>query len=156
LDRLWAPWRMQYILDHRKKGCVFCRMLPKNSNAPMLIKKTRFSFAALNAFPYNNGHLLVMPDRHIGDISRLTDEELLDMQKLMTSMIALLKKTLKPAGFNIGMNLGKTAGAGITDHLHWHIVPRFDGDTNFMPVTGSTKIISQSLCELRKLLIKNI
>ena len=147
---------MKYILGRRTQGCVFCRICAKTGNHRMLIKRSRLSFAALNAFPYNNGHLLIMPNRHVGDISRLTDAEILDMQKLMAGMTRLLKRTLKPAGFNIGMNLGKTAGAGITDHLHWHIVPRFDGDTNFMPVIGSTKIISQSLDELRRLLIKNI
>lgn len=156
MDKLWAPWRMKYILGHRKQRCVFCRICAKTGGNRMLIKRSRLSFAALNAFPYNNGHLLIMPNRHIGEISRLTDEEILDMQKLLADMTRLLAKTLKPAGFNIGMNLGRTAGAGITDHLHWHIVPRFDGDTNFMPVIGSTKIISQSLDELRRLLIKNI
>jgi ATP adenylyltransferase len=109
----------------------------------------------LNRYPYNNGHLLVAPLAHKADLADLSDDELLDLQKALRVMAAKLTRILKPDGFNIGLNLGRVAGAGLPGHLHWHIVPRWNGDTNFMPVLGDTKVISQSLDALYEMLISN-
>jgi len=150
MDRLWAPWRINYVRRKKKeKGCVFCRA-KKPGSADYLIFKTGFSIVMLNIYPYNNGHLLISPLRHIRDISQLKDDEMLDLFKCLDRAKKLLHKTLKPQGYNIGLNLEHFAGAGITGHLHLHIVPRWSGDNNFMPVLSDTKIISQSLAQLAK------
>ncbi|MBU0548300.1 MAG: HIT domain-containing protein [Candidatus Omnitrophica bacterium] len=150
MNKLWAPWRINYISGKkRKKGCIFCRA--KNNIAKdYVIFKSRLTIVMLNIYPYNNGHLLVSPLRHIRDISQLRQEEVLDLFKCLNRAKALLQKVLQPQGYNIGFNLTRTAGAGITAHLHMHIVPRWAGDTNFMPVISNTKIISQSLGELAR------
>ncbi|MBU4313002.1 MAG: HIT domain-containing protein [Candidatus Omnitrophica bacterium] len=153
MDKLWAPWRSRFVKARKKKGCIFCMGKRKDKNA-FIVKKTKFSFALLNIYPYNNGHVMVSPCRHVKDLKGLTDKELLDIMKLVRDMQVLLEKRLKPHGFNIGINMGKVAGAGYKDHVHIHIVPRWRGDVNFMPVTGNTKVIPQSLEELRKLLTK--
>jgi ATP adenylyltransferase len=150
MDKLWAPWRIKYIaIAKKQKGCIFCRAVKKRSAQDQVVFKTRHSVVMLNIFPYNNGHLLVSPIRHIADIDRLSQEEALDLFCALKKAKTLLQKTLKPDGFNIGINTSRCAGAGITAHLHVHIVPRWCGDTNFMPVIHGTKIISQSLKELR-------
>jgi len=152
MDRLWAPWRIDYVSRKKKqKGCVFCNA-KKNTAGDYVIFKTRQSICLLNIYPYNNGHILIAPLRHFGDISEAFDKEILDMFKCAKRIKVLLEKTLKPQGYNIGFNLKRAAGAGITGHLHLHIVPRWVGDTNFMPVVANHKIISQSLGELAKLL----
>jgi ATP adenylyltransferase len=149
MSRLWAPWRISYIKAVKKqKGCIFCSNL-KNSD---VIFRSGHSLALLNIYPYNNGHIMVSPKRHVRDISLLKDAEMLDLLKSVNKAKGLLEKTLKPDGYNIGMNISASAGAGITGHLHIHIVPRWKGDTNFMPVLAGTKVISQSLKSLRKLL----
>lgn len=153
MDKLWAPWRSRFVKARKKKGCIFCLRKRKDKNA-FVVKKTRFSFALLNIYPYNNGHVMVSPYRHVKDLKGLTDKELLDIMKLVRDMQTLLEERLKPHGFNIGINTGKVAGAGYKDHVHIHIVPRWLGDTNFMPATGNTKVIPQSLEELRILLTK--
>lgn len=149
MDKIWAPWRKDYILGKRAKGCIFCTA-PKGSRdrENYIIKRTRHSFAILNSFPYNSGHLMVAPYRHTKDFEGLSDEELLDLMGLLKSSKRLLNKILKPTGFNIGMNIGKSSGAGIIDHLHIHIVPRWPEDTNFMPVISDTKVIPESLDSL--------
>ena len=150
MDLLWAPWRVNYVrLKTKERGCIFCRAL-KNKEKNYLVFKTKYSFALLNIFPYNNGHLMVSPIRHVRDISLLKEEEALDLLRALNKAKSLLKKTLHPEGYNIGINLGESAGAGITRHLHVHIVPRWRGDTNFMPVIYKTKVVSQSLRELHK------
>ena len=153
MDKLWAPWRSKFVKARKKKGCIFCLKTKKDKEA-FVVKKSKFSFALLNIYPYNNGHVMVSPYRHVKDLKELRDKELLDIMKLVQEMQALLEKKLKPHGFNIGINTGKVAGAGYRGHVHIHIVPRWSGDTNFMPVTGNTKVIPQSLEELRKLLTK--
>ena len=151
MDKLWAPWRVKYIHAKKSKGCIFCKGL-KEERKNFVFFKSKHSFAMLNIFPYNNGHVMVSPRRHIGDISQLKDEEALDLFRTLNKVRRLLDKVLKPQGYNIGVNLSKSAGAGITAHLHVHIVPRWVGDTNFMPVVFNTKVVSQSLNELyRKL-----
>ncbi len=149
MNRLWAPWRVKYITAKKKKKCIFCASLkPKHKNYVVL--KSAHSFAMLNTFPYNNGHIMVSPKRHIGEISLLKDSEILDLMKTLNKAKKMLDKVLKPDGYNIGINLSENAGAGITGHLHIHIVPRWKGDNNFMPVLYNTKVISQSLDELLK------
>ena len=150
MDRLWAPWRINYISRKTKgKGCVFCRA-KKGKSKERVIFKTRLSIAMLNIYPYNNGHMLISPLRHIRDISGMKEDEILDLFKCLNQAKKLLQKVLRPQGYNIGLNLTRAAGAGIAGHLHLHIVPRWIGDTNFMPVVSGTKIISQSLDELAK------
>ncbi len=149
MDKLWAPWRLKYIQAKKIKGCIFCRGL-KNPKAAYVVFKTKFSFCMLNIYPYNNGHLMVSPIRHMGDLSKLKEAEMLDLFKSVNKAKLLLDKVLKPKGYNLGVNIGSVAGAGVLDHLHIHIVPRYLGDTNFMPVISSTKVLSQSLEDLHK------
>ncbi|MFA6129671.1 MAG: HIT domain-containing protein [Candidatus Omnitrophota bacterium] len=150
MDKLWAPWRVNYVSAKRKgKKCIFC-YAKSGASRDYVIFKSRFSIVMLNIYPYNNGHLLVSPLRHIRDISQLRQEEVVDLFKCLNKAKSLLQKVLHPEGFNIGINLTRAAGAGIAGHLHLHIVPRWSGDTNFMPVVSNTKIISQSLDELAK------
>jgi ATP adenylyltransferase len=148
MDKLWAPWRIKYISAKKKRtGCIFCRA-GKGVSGERVIFKTKFSIVMLNIYPYNNGHLLVAPLRHIRDISLLSPEEALDLFACLKRAKSLLNRVLKPQGYNIGFNLERPAGAGIAGHLHMHIVPRWNGDTNFMPVVSATRVISQSLDEL--------
>ena len=151
MNKLWAPWRNKFIKIKKLRGCIFCVKGKKDKNL-LIVKRSRHSFAMLNIYPYNNGHIMVSPFRHAKDLKALKDDELLDIIKLTRDMQALLEKKLKPHGFNIGINTGKAAGAGYKDHLHIHIVPRWLGDTNFMPVTADTKVMPESLKELYKLL----
>ncbi len=150
MDKLWAPWRINYVNSQKKsKGCIFCHAKTGKSQNQVIFK-TRFSICMLNIYPYNNGHLLISPLRHIADISLMRDCEILDLFSCVNKAKDLLKKVLKPQGYNIGFNLTRVAGAGIAGHLHLHIVPRWVGDTNFMPVIFGTKIISQSLEQLAR------
>ncbi len=152
MDKLWAPWRIKYIETAAKKSrgkCLFCGCAKGRGNGQVILK-TRYSIAILNIFPYNNGHILISPLRHVQKISQLKDAEVLDLFRALNRVNRLLDKVLKPDGYNIGVNIGRVAGAGIPGHLHLHIVPRWNGDTNFMPVINDTKIISQSLDELYK------
>ena len=150
MDRLWAPWRNNYVSGKKnQKGCIFCRAKSGKSK-DYLIFKTRLTMVMLNIYPYNNGHMLISPLRHIRDISQIKEDEILDLFGCLNQAKRLLQKVLKPQGYNIGLNLTRAAGAGVTGHLHLHIVPRWVGDTNFMPSTCGTKIISQSLDELAK------
>jgi len=155
MDKLWAPWRIKYIEAAGKKNrgekCLFCRCA-QGRGKNYVVFKTKYSIAILNIFPYNNGHVMVSPLRHIKKLSQLKDAEIIDLFKALNRVNKLLDKVLKPDGYNIGINISDVAGAGIPGHLHLHIVPRWKGDTNFMPVLNNTKIISQSLDELyRKL-----
>jgi ATP adenylyltransferase len=157
MDKLWAPWRSKYVTKDIKnnKSCVFCRILSETTDAKnYVIKRTKYSFSVLNLYPYNNGHMLILPKRHVDDISKLKREERDDLMDLLDETKDVLSSAIQPDGFNIGINLGRAAGAGFPGHLHIHIVPRWRGDVNFMPVVGQTKVISQSLKELYKV-IKN-
>ncbi|MFH1640343.1 MAG: HIT domain-containing protein [Candidatus Omnitrophota bacterium] len=148
MDKLWAPWRIRYIRLKKDKSCIFCKALKTRKN--YVILKSRYSFVMLNIFPYNNGHLLISPIRHISRLEQLNDSEITDLFKTMTTAKKLLDKILKPHGYNIGINISEAAGAGETRHLHIHIVPRWKGDTNFISTINNTKVISQSLDELYK------
>ncbi len=145
---LWAPWRMEYILGEKESGCIFCTRINQDSDKENLILlRGGNNFVIMNKYPYNNGHLMVVPNRHTSEFDSLSDPEKLEMMNLVSKSMNVLKKTVNPDGFNVGMNIGKIAGAGIDDHLHFHIVPRWAADTNFMPVVGQTKIISEDLGE---------
>jgi len=153
MDRLWAPWRETYItkiIDHGKT-CVFCRILKARSdNRHLVFIRQAHCYAVLNLYPYSNGHCLVVPNRHVGDISHLSQEEYAQLMELVKEAKDLLQTVLDPHGFNVGINLGRVAGAGIPGHVHVHVVPRWRGDHNFMPVTAATKVISQSLSVIYK------
>jgi len=153
MDRLWAPWRETYITKilTKQKSCIFCRILAENKDKKHLIFIRRsHAYAVLNLYPYSNGHCLIVTNRHVGDISRLTPEEYVQLMELLRETKDLLQAALKPQGFNVGINLGRIAGAGIPQHVHVHLVPRWKGDHNFMPVTAATKVISQSLSVIYK------
>ncbi|MFA5270931.1 MAG: HIT domain-containing protein [Candidatus Omnitrophota bacterium] len=155
MDKLWAPWRIKYVSKGRTKGCIFCKAFKeKKDKKNFVVYRSKHSLAILNIFPYNNGHVMIVSNRHVASLEKLNQKEIVDINKVIIAMIAKLKKTIKPAGFNVGINLGKVSGAGIDKHLHVHLVPRWLGDTNFMPVLSNTKIISQSLTELYKKLTK--
>jgi len=146
--KLWAPWRINYVQRKKDRGCIFCKAV-KNSR-DYVVFRTRHSLVMLNVFPYNNGHLMVSPLRHVSDTVKLDQAEVVDLFAALNKAKDLLQAVLKPQGFNVGINLGRAAGAGIAGHLHIHIVPRWVGDTNFMPITAHTKVISQSLKDLHK------
>jgi len=146
MERLWAPWRMEYIRSEQPPGCLFCRVASENRDRENLVlTRGEHAFIMLNAFPYNNGHLMVAPYHHIADYELLPEEILADLSRLTQHGIRGLKQAFSPDGFNVGMNLGRVAGAGIADHLHIHIVPRWNGDTNFMPVIAETKVLPEAL-----------
>jgi len=146
MERLWAPWRLEYIVGAKEEGCIFCEFPKRGDDAKHLIlHREALVYVIMNAFPYSNGHLLVAPYRHVGDISELTDEESLGMMLLAKKCCGVLREAVRPDGFNLGINLGTAAGAGIADHVHMHIVPRWNGDTNFMPVLADVKVIPEAL-----------
>ena len=148
---LWAPWRMDYILDKEARSapsedCVFCVDATDADDAERLVlARRRQAFVIMNRFPYNNGHLLVAPYRHVADLCDLSADESRELFDLICLSRQVLQEVMAPQGMNIGLNLGAAAGAGIADHLHWHLVPRWQGDTNFMPVLGETRVIPQHL-----------
>lgn len=145
---LWAPWRLRYLtqMRRRSRGCLFCQKGRSSSDARNLVfLRGEHGFCLLNLFPYNNGHFMVAPYRHVGKLSALTAAEWLDLWALADEGIRRCDRALGPQGYNLGVNLGMAAGAGIPDHLHLHVVPRWGGDTNFMPVLTDAKVISQSL-----------
>jgi ATP adenylyltransferase len=157
MEQLWAPWRMTYVAAGRPRSgeqtCFLCHGLAESADRQNLIAwRTPLSVVALNLFPYNNGHLLVAPQAHKARLDELADEEHLDLMRTIQRMVQVLDDLMRPDAYNIGINLGKAAGAGLPGHLHWHVVPRWDGDTNFMPVLADVKVIVQSLETLYDLL----
>ncbi|MFQ5427723.1 MAG: HIT domain-containing protein [Thermodesulfobacteriota bacterium] len=146
MQRIWAPWRSEYIGSEKSDICPFCHA-SENGSAAHLLYSGSLSTVLLNKYPYTGGHLLISPLRHIALLEDLNPEESIDLFRLMRASVATLKSAFSPDGFNIGMNLGKSAGAGIEDHLHVHVVPRWDGDTNFMPVLSETRVLSEHLDE---------
>lgn len=174
-DRLWAPWRLEYVSGGEvadintplmpiqwppgaDSNCFLCRgaaTYDSNSDAErrlMVACRGESAFVVLNRFPYNNGHLLIAPLRHVGELSQLTDEEHLECMKMLSRLTLVYQEHMNAEGFNIGLNLGRVAGAGLPGHLHWHLVPRWGGDNNFMPVLAGTRVIPQSLEALWEML----
>lgn len=152
MDRIYAPWRYKYIKeivsDNSDDGCLFCEVVKKqNDRENLILYRGERVYVMINRYPYNNGHLMVIPYRHIPDIDKLNDEENLEAMKFLSYSMKVLKDKFSAEGFNIGLNIGRIAGAGIDGHIHFHIVPRWNGDTNFMPVLTDTKVISQGLEE---------
>ena len=147
MKRLWAPWRMEYITEEPRPGCLFCRVRdePEDEDSRLVLWRTKSAIVILNKFPYNSGHAMVAPAIHKASLEDLTDEEMSGFMRAVQRTIAVLKSTLQPDGLNIGANLGRAAGAGIPDHVHLHIVPRWNGDTNFMPVLADTKMVNEHL-----------
>jgi len=153
MERLWSPWRMEYIeaAHDEDVDCIFCELPNRmQDDENFVLARERYAFAMLNAYPYNPGHLMVAPFRHVGELSELTDEELTDASHLLQRSVVALREEMDPHGFNVGMNLGRVAGAGVPGHLHWHVVPRWNGDTNFMPVIGATRVLPESLDDTYK------
>jgi ATP adenylyltransferase len=148
MKHTWAPWRIQYIRMTKPGGCILCDKPKEKRDAEnYILFRGEHNFIMLNAFPYNPGHILIAPYRHIASLEDLTESERNEHYKLLSRSIEVLKEQLKPAGFNVGANLGRVAGAGIDDHFHSHVVPRWQGDDNFMPVLADTKVIPQALAD---------
>ncbi len=154
MKNLWAPWRAEFILsDDKYKECIFCRALNDDRDeANLLVYRGKSCFCMLNKYPYSPGHLMITPNSHKANIFDLNDDEMLELMKMAGEIQSVLKDLMNPAGFNVGANLGEAAGAGVVDHFHLHIVPRWAGDSNFMPVISDTKVVSQSLDDVYKLL----
>ncbi|MFP3908532.1 MAG: HIT family protein [Archaeoglobaceae archaeon] len=148
MDRIFAPWRIRYVLEPKHQGCIFCEFPEENRDKENLILyRGELNFVIMNRYPYNPGHLLVAPYRHIGDITDLSSDELADMMEKLSTAEKVIRKVMEPDGFNIGINVGSVAGAGMEEHLHAHIVPRWDGDTSFMPVFGDVQVVPEALEE---------
>lgn len=150
MERLWSPWRMAYIESAHDPaaGCIFCdKPQGGDDRASHIVARGERAFVMLNAFPYNPGHVMVAPYRHVADLEGADDVDLLEVSHLLRRAIGALRASSNPHGFNVGMNLGQVAGAGIPGHLHWHVVPRWNGDTNFMPVIGETRVLPELLDE---------
>jgi ATP adenylyltransferase len=158
MEQLWAPWRLAYIANPKPGGaverCFICDGLAASDDRQnLIVLRTPRSVVVLNRFPYNNGHLLIAPRAHKGHLHELDAAETLETQETLRRMVGVLDERMHPDGYNIGLNLGRVAGAGLPGHLHWHLVPRWLGDTNFMPVLGDVKVIAQSLDALYDLLV---
>ena len=149
MDRIWSPWRMEYIEAHNDDddhgACVFCALLEEGGGSDRVLERRPLAFVTLAKYPYNPGHLLILPTRHVADIEHLADDEAAEVHALLRKSIRVLGERTGPHGFNVGLNLGRPAGAGIPEHLHWHVVPRWGGDTNFMPVIGETRVLPELL-----------
>jgi ATP adenylyltransferase len=171
-EQLWAPWRLQYILSDKDAAesyeaenllpgadpnCFLCQAVPEGDDRRrFVVERGTHAVTLLNRYPYNNGHLLVAPKRHFAALDQLGDEVELELSRTVTRMVGLLERTLHPQGFNIGLNLGRAAGAGLPGHIHWHIVPRWVGDTNFMPTLAGVNTIPQALESLWEVLTAEI
>ena len=162
LSRIWAPWRAQYIYEAATSaepvpGCFLCGGLASSQDREnLVVYRTANSVVVLNRFPYNNGHLLVAPCVHRGTLQELEGPDLVEPLQTLRLMTVVLDRMLRPQGYNLGLNQGKAAGAGLPGHLHWHLVPRWDGDTNFMPVLGHAKVIVESLHEFYDRLLEEL
>jgi ATP adenylyltransferase len=147
MDRLWTPWRLAYVTEASVEapGCIFCEALAQIETEPLIVHRGHAAFVILNKFPYNNGHLMVVPHRHVGWLGALEPAELDEIMRLTQAAERALRDVYRPHGFNMGLNLGKSAGAGVLDHLHMHVVPRWNGDTNFISVVGETRVLPEEL-----------
>ncbi len=148
MDKIWAPWRMEYLKSKKPKGCIFC-VKPKEDRDldNLILHRGKRAFVIMNRYPYTNGHLMIVPYLHTSDFQALTPPVVRESFALLQRSQNILEELMHPEGFNIGLNLGKVAGAGIHEHIHFHIVPRWNGDTNFMPVLAEARVISEHLLE---------
>ncbi len=152
---LWAPWRIEYIRSEKPDNCFLCAMFAANADRDnLLLFRGKTCAVVMNRYPYSGGHLMVAPFRHTADFADLSRDEALELHALTVRSVAVLRETMNPEGFNIGINLGAPAGAGLKDHLHQHIVPRWTGDTNFMPVLGGPRVMPEALLDTYDLLYK--
>ncbi len=149
MEILWTPWRMQYIKSTLEKSdkCIFCELPKKKDKDALIVYRGKYNYVVLNAFPYNSGHVMIVPYRHVSTVEDMTDEELFETMKILRIVLKVLREEYKPEGFNVGWNIGRAAGAGIPGHVHVHVVPRWAGDANFMTVTASVKVLPEALSE---------
>lgn len=147
MRHLWTPWRMEYIRGAKPKECIFCAKVTGDDDKELVVARSQHVYVTLNRYPYNNGHLLVVPYTHVPGLEGLDDDVLLELMQMTTTAIQVLRETMNPAGFNIGLNIGAEAGAGVREHVHLHIVPRWSADSNFMTVLANTRTIPQLLEE---------
>jgi len=148
MERLWAPWRMEFILNEKPEGCIFClgdRLDQASERERLVLLRDRHTFVMMNRYPYSNGHLLVSPNRHIADLGELAEDEMLELLKNVSLSCRVISRAMSSQGFNVGINLGKAAGAGVDDHLHVHVVPRWVGDANFMTVLADVRVMPENL-----------
>jgi ATP adenylyltransferase len=147
MKRLWAPWRMEYIGGEQRPGCLFCRVIenPDDPDAELVVWRPEGAIVILNKFPYNPGHAMVAPHAHVEGVELLDDSQTTGVMRALRRTIDVVRRTMSPDGFNVGANMGRAAGAGIPDHVHLHVVPRWNGDTNFMPVLAGTRMLSEGL-----------
>ena len=151
MERLWAPWRLEYIKSaDEEQGCVFCTAVEGDDEERLVVHRAERAIVILNKFPYTSGHFMVAPNRHVGDFGELDDEEVLAVHRLASAGIGALADLYSPQGYNVGWNLGRVAGAGVVDHVHLHAVPRWAGDTNFMPVLADVKVLPEHLADTRR------
>jgi ATP adenylyltransferase len=151
VEQIWAPWRLEYIQKaDDEQGCVFCNALAGDDEETLIVHRGERAFVLLNRFPYTAGHLMVAPARHIGEFRKLDDGEAVEVHRLVATALDVLEQVMSPHGYNLGWNLGRVAGAGVVDHVHEHVVPRWGGDTNFMPVLGDVKVIPEYLADTRR------
>ncbi len=151
MEQIWAPWRLEYIARaDEEDGCILCRAVEGDDEGGLVVHRGREAFVLLNRYPYASGHLMVAPYQHVGDFSELADEEALEIHHLASQGIGALSQVYTPQGYNLGWNLGRVAGAGVVDHVHLHLVPRWLGDTNFMPVLVDVKVMPEHLVETRR------
>ncbi len=157
MRQIWAPWRIEYILSPKEEGCFICEAVSQGEGPDtLLLHKGEKCLVIMNRYPYNPGHLMVAPIRHVGDLEELSDEECLEMMSLTKLCLKVLKEEMSPEGFNLGVNLGKVAGAGLETHVHLHVVPRWNGDTNFMPVLADVKVIPEHILSTYEKLYKRL
>lgn len=156
MKQLWAPWRMEFILGEKEEGCIFCNRVKRhNDQEDLILSRGKTSFVLLNKYPYSNGHLMVVPYKHSDSMADLSARTAAEIMAFLSDWSDIIRSTFHAEGINIGMNLGKAAGAGVSEHLHFHLVPRWVGDTNFMPVFSDTRIIPEALEETYKTLKKS-
>lgn len=157
MERLWAPWRMEYLMSEKPDGCIFCvKAGEADDRRNLILFRSEHSFVLMNAYPYNNGHVMVAPLRHVASFRDLTVEERCDLMETLTRTEGILQRAFSPQGMNIGVNLGACAGAGVPGHVHVHILPRWEGDTNFMPVLGDTRVIPELLVQTYEKLLQHV
>ena len=151
MKQLWAPWRLEYIKQaDEQDGCIFCSAHEGEDEEGLVVQRAAQAFVVLNKFPYASGHLMIAPVRHVGELAELEDDEVLGIHRLASQGMGALAEVYGPQGYNLGWNLGRIAGAGVTDHIHLHLVPRWSGDTNFMPVLADVKVLPEHLAESRR------